>query len=146
MFNVTMRRVHANIVAVEKQEVFHILDRVFVALGIQHAKRLRHIVICRLPPHYNIFPHYLINGTMCVSIFYTTLVWNIFHSKKKWAKYYRKGTKVFTLNARYSYTILTRLEFSGIFEKCSHIKHYANPSSGSRVILCGETDGQAWWS
>jgi len=48
-YNVTVRRVHANIVAVEKQEVFHILERAFVAIGIQHAMRLRHIVICRMP-------------------------------------------------------------------------------------------------
>jgi hypothetical protein len=35
---------------------------VFVALGIQFAMRMRHTVTCDLP-HYNIFPHYLINGT-----------------------------------------------------------------------------------
>jgi len=35
-----------------------------VALGTQHATRMRHIVICGLPPPYNIFPHYLIKGTI----------------------------------------------------------------------------------
>jgi len=35
---------------------------VFVALGIQHAIRMRHIVICGLPGSTS-FPHYLINGT-----------------------------------------------------------------------------------
>jgi hypothetical protein len=40
-----MRRVRATIVAVEKQFVLHILS-VSVALGIQHAMRMRHIVIC----------------------------------------------------------------------------------------------------
>jgi len=39
-------------------------DCVFVALDIQHAIRMRHIVICGLPPLYHIFPHYLINGTI----------------------------------------------------------------------------------
>jgi len=34
-----------------------------------------------------------------------------------------------------------RLEFPGqIFEKFSNIKLYGNPSSGSRVVLCGQTD------
>jgi len=66
---------------------------VFVALGIQHAK----IIICGLwpAPLCKLFPHYLINGTifgkkvvhkMCVSIFSTAFVWNIFHSKKNCAK------------------------------------------------------------
>jgi hypothetical protein len=37
---------------------------VFVASGIPQATRMRHIVICSLPPPpiYNIFPHYLTNG------------------------------------------------------------------------------------
>jgi hypothetical protein len=36
----------------------------FVALGIEHVMRMRHIVICGLPPLYSIFPRYLINGTI----------------------------------------------------------------------------------
>jgi len=37
---------------------------VFVALGIQHAKRMRHIVIRGLPGSTKVFPLYLINGTI----------------------------------------------------------------------------------
>ena len=37
---------------------------VFVALGMQHAMRMRHIVICGLPSSTKLFPRYLINGTL----------------------------------------------------------------------------------
>jgi len=36
-----------------------------------------------------------------------------------------------------------KLEFSQqIFEKYSDIKFHKNPSSGSRVVPCGQTDGR----
>jgi len=37
---------------------------VSVALVIQHAMRMRQIVICGLPRSTILFPHYLINGTI----------------------------------------------------------------------------------
>ena len=47
------------------------------------------------------------------------------------------------LSAYYSCQILTKLEFSRkIFEKYSNIKFLENPSSGSRVVPCGRTDGR----
>jgi hypothetical protein len=56
---------------------------VLVTLGIQHAMRLCHIVICGVSTSVILFPHYLINGMifgkiffeykLCVLIFYTIL-------------------------------------------------------------------------
>ena len=73
---------------------------VFVALGIQHAIRMRH-VICGLPLSTKFFPHYLIKGTIfekkkgtehkiCVLIFSTTSVSNSSHSTKNWGRYDKK--------------------------------------------------------
>jgi len=42
---------------------------------------------------------------------------------------------------RYSCPILKKYQFSRrIFEKYSNIKFHENPSSGSRVFSCGQTD------
>ena len=65
-----LRRVRLGIVAVGKQYVFHILTVcVSVVLVIQHAKRMRCIILpsvtCLTPPYFSIiFSHYLLNGTI----------------------------------------------------------------------------------
>jgi hypothetical protein len=67
---------------------------VFVALAIEHAMRMRHIVICVLPcctAFFSTLSHKRhgfrekkkIGHKTCVFIFSTAVVWNIFHSKKK---------------------------------------------------------------
>jgi hypothetical protein len=50
---------------------------------------------------------------------------------------------VLMYSTRYSCTILMDLEsFRQISEKYSNMKFHENPSSGSRVVPCGNTDGE----
>jgi hypothetical protein len=69
--------------------------------------RMHRIVICDLSGSKVFFPHYLTNGMifeqkknviqhkMGVSIFSTTVIGNISHSKKNWARYDQKRILVF---------------------------------------------------
>jgi hypothetical protein len=74
-----------------------------VALDIQHAMRMGHIVICGLPglQYFSILSHKLqdlkkkvIDHKMCFDFLYKR-VWNIYHSKKNWTRYDEKGVLVF---------------------------------------------------
>jgi len=116
-----------------------------------------HASNCHLSPLllHNIFAHYLINGTIFeikrvtvhkiwALIFSTISVWDIPHSKKNWTRYDHKCLVVFMYSTGYSCRIFTKFEFStNVFEKYSNfIKCHENPSSGSRVVPCGQTDRQ----
>ena len=55
----------------------------------------------------------------------------------------KKRILVFMLSTRYSCPILMKHQFSQqSCEKSLKIKFHENPSSGSRVVPCGQTDGR----
>jgi hypothetical protein len=72
-------------------------ESVFVALCIQHSKSRSHIVISglsgstvcffTLSHKRRDFRNRVFENRMHILIFYTNFVWNISHSKKKWARY-----------------------------------------------------------
>jgi hypothetical protein len=117
---------------------------VFVTLVIQHAMRMLHD-ICGPSSFYNIFQHYPINGAIlgkknierkiCVSILHKTSVWNIFHPKKNWARYC-SSCKIHVIFV----TFECNLNFLHRISKKSDIKLHENPSSGSGIVPCGQTD------
>jgi len=105
-------------------------------------------------PLYNIFPHYLTNGTSfekkkklpntCVLIFSTTSIWKISHSKKKWARY---DTKMYTgLRVKYRlflYDVTVTWIFSIDFRKL--LKYQISWKSVQCETSCSmRTDGQTW--
>jgi len=63
MYNVSLRKVHATILSVEKAISNIYSKSVFVALGIQHAMHMHHIFIMACPVQ-GILPHEIINGTV----------------------------------------------------------------------------------
>ena len=75
---------------------------------------------------------------MCISSFSATFVRNIFHSKKNLARYDQK-CKAPIIPVRF---LINLAHSRQIFEKYSNIKFHENPSSGSRVVPCGQKDGQ----
>ena len=119
---------------------------VFVAQGIHHAMRMRHILICGIP-HSKTYFHIIsytarisgkknvIGPKMHVWISSTTFVWNISHSKNwvRWQIMYIGG---------YSSPILMKLELSPhFFAKYRNIKFHENPSSGSRAVPWWQAEG-----
>ena len=82
-----------------KEIIFTYFEGVFLALVIQQAMRICHIVSAVFTT-LKYFPKYLTKGTIyetqlikiCVLIVCTYLIWYIYHSKKTLPRYYNKCT------------------------------------------------------
>jgi hypothetical protein len=148
--NITFRSVRANVLVVQMQRVLHNLSVCVCRLRYPacNAHAPYYHVVCPALQYFSTLSHKrhdlrkkVIENKIFVSSFSVTFVWNIFYSRKKWARYDRKCMLVFMYSNRYFWPILIKLEFSRqIFGKSSNIKFHENPSSGSRVVPYGRTD------
>jgi hypothetical protein len=123
--NVTLRRVHATTVVVDKRYMLCILSVCLWSGGssMQCARAILSAVFCPAVQYLSTlsykqhdFRTKVLEHKICV-LFLSTFVWKISHSKN-WARYDQQCTQVFMQRTRYTCQILMKLEFCGqIFEK-----------------------------
>jgi len=127
---------------------------VFVALGVQHATRIRHVAICALPRSTIFSPHYLTNGTIfegggiiywtqnvCFDFMYNFCLKHFRFQEFSWIllkMYIGLRAKCRLLLSDFNETWILWTDF---FEIYSDSKFHENPSGGSRVVLCGRKEG-----
>jgi hypothetical protein len=145
-----MRRIRANISAVEKQSVLHILSGI---CSLKYLACNAHVPYFHQRPARlsNIFPYYLIHNTICENrllkknrVFSSSLQrlsQSFLILRRSVRKHDQQCILGFVYSNCYSCKNLMNLEFSRqIFEKCSDIKFTEHLFSGSLVGSCGRTD------
>jgi len=152
MYDVTLSRVRATIVAVEKRWLLHSLSVCICSLKIssmQCACAMLSSVACPALHFFTLshkrheYRKKVTEHKMCVLILSTNFVWNISYSKKKWARYDKKiYTLIFMQSILHSFLILMKLEFSHRFseKKSSNMEFRENLSRWSPAAWCGRTD------
>ena len=122
----------------------------FVALGIEHAMSMRHVVNCDMAGS-TIFVHIILQtaglaikkslNIQCVVMLSANVFWNISHSTKKWARFDHKWTWILMYSTRYSCQIFTKLEISRHFSKNNQIYNFMKICQWE-PSCCMQTDGR----
>ena len=109
-----------------------------------------HLLPVRL---YNIFSYYFIDVTIFLKkkiiehavsvLIFCTSFFKIFFILRRIKRDIIINVQTFLCSTCYSCQILIKLEFSRrIFNKSLNTKFHENPSTGTRVVSCGQTDGR----
>jgi len=80
---------------------------------------------------------------MCVSIFSSTYVWSIFHSKKNWLRYEQNNKLVCMNSSRCYFDIVMEIEFTWQFFWKILIPYFMKLHQVGAELF--HADGQAWW-
>jgi hypothetical protein len=145
-----MKRVRVSTVAVSVKYSEYVVS--VLALVVRHAKRMRLIIVssvaCLALSYF--FPHYLINGRFSEKILNIKCVLSLQALSETLPILIRIQRDIIINIHRSSYTVRRYALFfsdfneawifSTDFWKPSNIKFHENPSSGSRVVPCGQTD------
>jgi hypothetical protein len=112
-----------------------------------------YIVICGLSGPTIFFSHFLTNGVilekvieykMLVPNFPTKFGWKCSNSNNKSTRHYYKRAHVFMWRMRYfCHVVIKTCHFRKILENSWNTKFHENPSSGSQIVLCGQTGREA---
>ena len=155
--NVTLKRLRATTVTFGNNTYYVIWVCVFVVLGLQHAIQIPRIVICDLFSCTIFFPilshkrqefRESLLSIKCV-------FWFPLQIRLQYLSFWEEMYEIWLKSECWSLCKMSviifrfwwNLNFLDRFsKKYLHIKCHKNPSSGSRIVLRAQSDGQTWRS
>jgi len=122
-------------------------EPVMVALVMQHAMRMHHVVICGLP-HCTIYLHIprlkikKIKHKLCFDFLYNFYLKHFAFQEEPSEVWSKMSSGVHVQYPSFLSDFIGTWPFSTVFRKFSHIKFQENLSSVSRIVACERMNGR----